>query len=183
VLTRATDVIERALGEARYLTRGELGVALERAGLPGRSNRLAHIMMYAELEGVICSGPRRGKQFTYALLADRVTAARRLSRDEAISELTRRYLRSHGPATIRDLVWWSGLKTGDARRGLEMIEARCREVDGLKYWMIGRAPPRASSARSAFTSCRCTTNIWWPIGISRRYLARDTRSGAFRMLW
>ncbi len=27
--------------------------------------------MHAELEGVICSGPRRGRQFTYALIAER----------------------------------------------------------------------------------------------------------------
>ncbi len=89
--------------------------------------------MYAELEGVICSGPRREKQFTYALLSDRAPEARCLPRDEALAELTRRYFRSHGPATVRDSVWWSGLRTADAKRGLEMNRARSDEVDGLKY--------------------------------------------------
>jgi hypothetical protein len=139
VMTRATSVIERALGDGRYLTRRELGAHLGRAGLPGNSMELAHIAMYAELEGVICSGPRRSKQFTYALLADRAPNARRLPRDEAIAELTRRYFRSHGPATIRDFVWWSGLRTADAKRGLEMNRARSHDVDGLTYWTLGHA--------------------------------------------
>ena len=139
VMTRATGVIERALGDHRSLTRRELGAHLVQAGLPGTSRELAHIAMYAELEGVICSGPRRGKQFTYALLADRAPDAPRLPRDEALAELTRRYYRSHGPATIRDFVWWSGLRTTDAKRGLEMNRARSLEVDGITYWSIGRA--------------------------------------------
>ena len=148
LMTRATSVIERALGDGRYLTRRELGAHLERAGLPGTSMELAHIAMYAELEGVICSGPRRGKQFTYALLAERAPTARPLPRDEAIAELTRRYFRSHGPATIRDFVWWSGLRTADARRGLEMNRARSHDVDGLTYWTLGRAAHSGSGRKT-----------------------------------
>ncbi|HEV2086281.1 MAG TPA: winged helix DNA-binding domain-containing protein, partial [Gemmatimonadales bacterium] len=137
-MTRAAGVFERALGDTGCLTRRELGAHLQRAGLPGGSMALAHMAMYAELEGLICSGPRRGKQSTYALVAERAPSAARLQRDEALAELTRRYFRSHGPATIRDFVWWSGLTTADARRGLEMNRARSRDVDGLTYWTIGR---------------------------------------------
>jgi hypothetical protein len=142
VMTRATGVIERALGDGHCRTRAELGDELERGGLPGKSMELAHLMMHAELEGVICSGPRRGKRLTYALLAERAPAARRLPRDEALAELTRRYFRSHGPATVRDFVWWSGLKTTDAKRGLEMNRARSREVDGLRYWSLNQSAAR-----------------------------------------
>ena len=148
VKTRAVDLIERTLGEQRYLTRRELGAELARAGMPAKSMHLAHLAMHAELEGIICSGPRRGKLSTYALLPDRAPDARRLARDEALAQLTRRYLRSHGPATLRDFVWWSGLTSADAKRGLEMIRARAREIDGLKYWAVGRDPhaPRAKTA-------------------------------------
>jgi hypothetical protein len=139
VMTRAAAVIERALGDGPPLTRQELGAHLSRAGLPAKAMELAHIMMYAELEALICSGPRRGNRFTYALLADRAPAARRLPRDEALAELTRRYYSSHGPATIRDFVWWSGLRASDAKLGLEMIRAKSHEVNGVKYWSIGRA--------------------------------------------
>jgi Winged helix DNA-binding domain len=140
VMTRGAGVIERALGDAGCLTRRELSTHLERAGLPARSTHLAHIMMHTELEGLICSGPRRGKQSTYALLAERAPAASPLPRDEALAQLTRRYLSSHGPATLRDYVWWSGLGTADARRGLEIVAAKSREIEGLTYWSIGREP-------------------------------------------
>jgi hypothetical protein len=135
-LARGTAVIERALSEGAHLTRGELGERLRRARSPMTSMRLAHLMMYAELEAVICSGPRRGKQFTYALVSERAPNAQRLDRDEALAELSRRYFRSHGPATIRDFVWWSGLTTPDAKRGVEMIRARREEVDGTSYWSL-----------------------------------------------
>jgi hypothetical protein len=149
VMTRATGIIERALGEARYLTRRELGAHLERAGLPGKSTHLAHIAMYAELEGVICSGPRRGTQLTYALLSDHVPSARRLSREEAVAELARRYFRSHGPATVRDFAWWSGLKVLEAKRGLEMNRAQAMDVDGLTYWGMGRTGDRGSRGKAS----------------------------------
>jgi hypothetical protein len=149
VMTRAAGIFERALGDHGCLTRRELGTHLQRAGLPSTSMAQAHIAMYAELEGLICSGPRRGKQSTYALVADRAPAAPRLQRDEALAELTRRYFRSHGPATIRDFVWWSGLTTADARRGLEMNRARSRDLDGLTYWTIGRDPRSAPRPKGA----------------------------------
>lgn len=136
-LTRGTALFERALRDRHYLTRAELGFRLERAGLAMKGQRLAHMVMHAELERVVCSGPRRGKQFTYALLAERAPKALRLSPEEALAELTRRYFRSHGPATIRDFVWWSGLRSADARRGLEINRARFEVVDGLTYWTIG----------------------------------------------
>jgi hypothetical protein len=138
-LVRSTRLIEAALGDRNYLTRAELGERLRRAGLTLDAIRLAHVAMYAELEGVICSGPRRAKQSTYALIAERAPNAISLSRNDALATLTRRYFSSHGPATIRDFVWWSGLPTADARLGLEMNNARRQEVNGLTYWTIGNS--------------------------------------------
>ena len=143
-LTRGTAVIERALGDSGHLTRAELAVRLQRAGLPMTGNRLARVVMHAELEGVICSGRRRERQFTYALLAERAPKARRLSRDEALATLARRFFNSHGPATIRDFVWWSGLTTSDTKQAIEMIRPRREEIDGLTYWTIGQ-PPRGAA--------------------------------------
>jgi hypothetical protein len=133
---RGTAVIERALRDKQYLTRKELAERLRDSNIELIGNRLAHLALYAELEGVICSGPLRGKQFTYALLEERAPKAPRLQRDEALAGLCRRYFSSHGPATIRDFVWWSGLTTADARRGVEMTRAVREEVDGRTYWSI-----------------------------------------------
>jgi hypothetical protein len=139
-LTRCTALIERALGGGPHLTRTELGDSLQRARLPMTGDRLARVVMHAELEAVICSGRRRERQSTYALIAERAPKARRLSRDEALATLGERFFQSHGPATIRDFAWWSGLTSADGKRAAEMIRARREVIDGLSYWTIGQSP-------------------------------------------
>src|SRR4051812_30084141 len=136
VLAKGRRVIERALRDGRQLTRAELGAALRRAGIEWDGVRLAHLMMNAELEGVVCSGARRGRQFTYALLGERAPQACTRDKDDALAELTRRYFTSHGPATLRDFSWWSGLPMADVRAGVELVKKTLAEevVDGLRYW-------------------------------------------------
>lgn len=133
--TRATAIFERAL-ENTALTRAELRQELARRGMTATAAQVSHLCMYAELEAVICSGPRRGRQATYALVSERAPHARLLTRDEAIAELVKRYFRSHGPATVADFAWWSGLTVGDAKRGLEINRATCKVVDSRSYWTL-----------------------------------------------
>jgi hypothetical protein len=112
---------------------------------------MGHILLRAELEGLICSGPIRGKQFTYALLEERVPrVTETIDPDEALLRLTLRYFRSHGPASLQDFVWWSGLTTADARRGIALAEGELRKVD--VYWSASNPPSnfRASDARADF---------------------------------
>jgi hypothetical protein len=145
---RVLSVFEHALRDGQYLTRGELGFELARAGIAASGIRLALLAIHAESEGILSSGPRRGKELTYGLLALRVPPAPRLSRDEALAELTKRYFKSHGPATIRDFVWWSGLTAIEARRGLEINGGRHHAVDGLTYWTIGDRPSRRTRRKN-----------------------------------
>lgn len=120
-LRRSTLAIEKALRDGACLTRNELRLHLERARVAVKDSiRCAYVLMYAELASLICSGPRKGAQFTYALFDRRVPAAAPISRDEALGELTRRYFQSRRPATLHDFVWWSGLTMADARRGVDI---------------------------------------------------------------
>jgi hypothetical protein len=130
-------VFERALQGGRHLTRLELADRLERNRIPARGQRLAALVMHAELEGVVCSGPRRGHQFTYALLEERVARAPTLKPNEALAELTRRYFASHGPATVRDFAWWSGLSVREVKTGIAMVKPTLdQRVRGdLTYWV------------------------------------------------
>ena len=146
-LSRGTRIIERALRDRRYRTRTELAADLLRRGLEVSGQRLAHLMMHAELECVVCSGPWRGRHSTYALIEERAPRVAAMKRDEALAELTRRFFSSHGPATIRDFVWWSGMTTADAKRGLEMVRAPREEIDGLTYWTAGPGARRRNIAR------------------------------------
>ena len=121
IFKRSNKVLTNALRGGKHLTRAVLKEALNKAGVAtGDAVRLAHLMLRAELDGVVCSGPRVGKQFTYALLEERVRPAKPLTREEALEKLARRYFTSHGPATLQDFTWWSGLTAADARRGMEM---------------------------------------------------------------
>ena len=156
-IARSRVVIERTLAGGHQRTRTEIGAALGKAGIPAAGQRLAYLMMNAELDQVICSGARRGKQFTYALLDERAPKVRVLARDEALAELTRRYFTSHGPATLKDYAWWSGLTMKDVRRGVEIVgRALLQETFGeLTCWSaaashaftrgsLGRVSPRAT---------------------------------------
>jgi hypothetical protein len=149
VARRSRTVLTKALRDGKQLTRAELGLVLERAKIQiTNSQRLAAIMMRAELDGVICSGARRGKQFTYALLEERVTGSTALERDAALFELARRYFTTRGPATVDDFAWWSGLTKADAKRGVDAAASQLEHasIAGRSYWSPATyAAPRISS--------------------------------------
>jgi Winged helix DNA-binding domain len=101
--------------------------------------------MRAELDGLICSGARRGNQFTYALLEELVPRPRTLERDEALHELATRYFSTRGPATADDFAWWSGLTKADAKRAAQSMGRALEQevIDGKPYWL----PTPARAAR------------------------------------
>ena len=153
VFRRSQKTMVRALNGGVHLTRRELKAVLQRAGIRADGvQRLAHIVMQAELDAVICSGPRVGKEFTYALLDERVPASRALSRDAALAELARRYFSSHGPAQLQDFIWWSGLTVGDARAAIVMAERRLErgDVNGRTYWWSASRRAGAAPSQTAF---------------------------------
>lgn len=138
IFQKANKVFVKALSGKKALTRQELNESLKKSGINTKDQMLAHIAMNAELDAVICSGPRRDGKFTYMLLEERVAKTKALSREESLYLLTQRYFTSHGPATIRDFVWWSGLKTDDARKGIEMNKPLLSNetIDNVLYWYI-----------------------------------------------
>lgn len=114
-LKRCHALLAKALAGGRHLTRAQLAEALERGKVSAQGFTLGYLLMHAELEGLIVSGPRVGRQFTYALMEDRVPRSRPLTREEALAELGRRYFASRGPATVHDLASWSGLTVAESR--------------------------------------------------------------------
>jgi hypothetical protein len=137
VYRQSGTALAKAMEGGKQFTRAEVTQALARAGIEAKGQRFIHLLMRAELEGLICSGARRGKQFTYALLAERAPAPfKKFSREEALAELTLRYFTSHGPATVQDFGWWSGLTLADGKAGIEMAGEQLdkESVDGKTYW-------------------------------------------------
>ena len=153
VFMHSNAVLAKALQGGKQFTRPELASVLQQAGIATDDlQRFTHIMMRAELDGIVCSGARRGKQFTYALLDERAPQARTLDRDEALAEFARRYFTSHGPATLQDFVWWSGLTVADARASLELVTPQLMHevVDGQTYWFSMSTPPAKDLSPTAY---------------------------------
>lgn len=148
VVARAATAIGAALAGGRHLTRAELGAVLRAAGITPDGQRLPHLLMGVELDGLITSGPRRGAQVTYALLEERAVPGGALDRADAVAELTRRYFQSHGPAQVQDFVWWSGLSVADARAGLARAGAALEHqvLEGKDYWFSAQVGPSDTAA-------------------------------------
>jgi hypothetical protein len=152
IFAKSCAMIHRTLEGGKTLTRAELAVYLTRAKVPADGLKLAYVMMHAELEGVVCSGPRKGKQFTYALLEERAPKAKILDRAEALAELAKRYFASHGPATVRDFAWWSGLTIGDAKKAVDSVRPilESTSLDNLELWSAEAPDGSPSRSGAAF---------------------------------
>jgi hypothetical protein len=153
VLSRCKAFFVKALQNGNNLTRTELADELQKNKIIARGQRLAHIMLHAELDGIVCSGPRRAKQFTYAFLEERAPKVqRKLDRDEALATLAQKYFTSHGPAQLKDFSWWSGLSTKDCNEALAMIKPKLVHVtsNDKTYWMPKDIPRLKSVSTNAF---------------------------------
>ena len=143
-LTRAMTALQRALEDGNHLTRAEVANVLSRATIATDGQRLAHIIYRAELESLVCSGPRNGKQITIALFDERVPKAaprsrpvsRPISRDDSLRELAMRYFTTRGPATRDDFRWWCQLPAADVQAAIELAAP---DTDGA-YYTLGAAP-------------------------------------------
>jgi hypothetical protein len=146
-MAHARDVVVDEIDAAGELTRPELAERLAGRGVVTSSRSGMFVMLllaHVELDGLICSGPRASGEHTYALLSQRVPAARVLERDEALAEIALRYFTSHGPATERDLAYWASLTLGDVRRGLAASRDRLESFDhdDREFWHApGERPP------------------------------------------
>ncbi|MDQ2888137.1 MAG: winged helix DNA-binding domain-containing protein [Chloroflexota bacterium] len=143
LFARSNTALTKALQGGKQLTRPELITVLQQAGIAtAGEQRLTYILFHAELDGIVCSGAMRGKQFTYATLDERAPQASTFDREEALAALSSRYFTSHGPATLQDFVWWSGLTMADARAGLAMVKSHFahEEIGGQTYWFSSSTP-------------------------------------------
>ena len=152
VFQRSNAAIEKALRDGAHLTRAEIGEFLRRERVRVHTpQHLGRMMMNAEVEGIVCSGACRGNKFTYGLLDLRAPSTAAIDRDEALSRLADRYFTSHGPATVHDFSWWSGLSVGDVRRAIEIRGKSLTEVmvAGVTMFMVERSSASASAEGSA----------------------------------
>lgn len=139
---KSNPTLENILSGGNHLTREELMIQLSMTIPDIDSSRMNHILLEAELDGLICSGMIKNKQHSFALVSERLKSKTNkvdFNRDEAIALITCKYFLSHGPATVKDFSWWSGLSIGDCNKGLEMVKNKLEfaENNKVKYLFNG----------------------------------------------
>jgi hypothetical protein len=146
------ELVQKMLAGGNHLTRKEIGVELNQHGVATAGQRLAYIVISAELRGLICSGPMRGAQHTYAVLDERVPPGLSYDADEALAELAFRFFAGHGPASLSDFTRWSSLTAADAKTGIATVGDRLAsmDVDGQRLWFDPEAPKLRSIPLTAY---------------------------------
>ncbi|WP_344690600.1 winged helix DNA-binding domain-containing protein [Blastococcus jejuensis] len=149
-IDRARAIGVEALRGGRRLRRAELLTALADAGVDTAGQRGYHLLWYLAQTGALCLGPVDGGEQRFVLTDEWIPAPRRLDPDEAVHELADRFFRGHGPATVKDLARWAGLRVTEARAGLASARdglARL-EVDGVEHWLDPETPDRLAACRA-----------------------------------
>ncbi len=147
LIARSREILMDALRGGICVPRPEVYRRLEAARIKTGGSRGLHLLWWHAHEGLLCLGPRAGKQQTFALLDEWLPPTPPRSREESLAELARRYFTSHGPATVRDFAWWSGLAAADAALALAMVKSELLAVtlENRTYWQSsGAATARAS---------------------------------------
>ena len=136
VFLRARKAFEKALRGGGQLTRDEMYGLLRSARITPEGQRGIHILQRLAQDGVLCFGPRKGKQQTFVLLDEWIPVGKQRPRGEALAELALRYFRGHGPATAQDFAWWTGLTLAEAKSGVDAAAAMLGRdsFGGRHYW-------------------------------------------------
>lgn len=133
------EALLHTLANHQACTRKELYAAFEHAGIaePSKRGRGSFILQYWAQEGLICFGPYRDKQQTFVLLAEHTNKSTDMSEDAALATLTMRYFASHGPATLQDFAWWSGLTAAEVRQGVALAGNTLGQItiDSKRYFL------------------------------------------------
>jgi hypothetical protein len=92
------------------------------------------------LHGLLCFGPDKGRNVTFVRPDQWLPDWREVEKDEAIQEVCRRYLASHGPATREEFARWWGFQPANARKVIESLEGEVVEVDrdGDRAYIVRR---------------------------------------------
>jgi hypothetical protein len=142
VIRHASKIVQAALSGGSALTRTALYEQLDARGIGTGQQRGMRILWWLAHEGLICCGPRAGKQHTFVLLDEWVPTPSSLTREEALALLARRYFAHHGPATLADFAWWTGLTVADANVAIEGARAHLfSETNNKTSWWSGAGAP------------------------------------------
>lgn len=149
IIKASANLLANALAGGKQLTRPELYQILEAAGIATSNQRGLHILSQLAHQQLLCFGARQAKQPTFTLLDEWVPDAPSLPLDQALPTLALRYFSGHGPATIQDLIWWSGLTSSAAKTAIAACGSQlAHEQIGDQHYYWGQDAPVPSLAHN-----------------------------------
>lgn len=136
-INKIREIIVDTTEKKGSVTKDDVEEAMALKGIMMDNHRLSYHIRYAELDGVICSGDLLPMKATYALSEKKIPRKEYIERDWALARLATKYFQSHSPATLEDFIWWSGLNTGDCKRGIDLIgnHLYCDSYKGKTFYL------------------------------------------------
>ena len=131
------QVFTDVLSKNRSVLKSDFAVALKDRGMAMPDQRLSYHIRLAEYSGMLCSGDLLPLKKSYSLTSEKLPACGAIPREEALALLARKYFRSHGPATLEDFSWWSGLGLIECKNGMDALGAELvrERWKGLEFFL------------------------------------------------
>ena len=152
VAEKTSELAADILRGGRALRRDDLIAEMEARDFTVAAAWKYHLTRYLSQTGMVVYGPIKNGEQLLVLASDWIAKPRLLEGEEALAELAVRYVASHGPATMEDLMWWCGLGQRAVSAGLAAAGKKVASVtaeDGRTYWLspeLAAASPAPSSA-------------------------------------
>jgi hypothetical protein len=140
-LDRVEELTRNALAGGTSLSRDEYLTMLAAGGVAPDGQRGYHIIFQLSQRAIVCWGPPAGTQQALVLVDDWIAPTPERDRAEAVQSFALRYFASHGPATERDLAWWTKLPLGDVREAIAGLgdQLTALTLDGVDYLIASSA--------------------------------------------
>src|ERR1700688_2212646 len=139
---RGVAVIRKTLAGGP-MARRQLRERLVSAGVLAEpvGQTLLHLIYHAAALGIVCSGPRMGRDDSFVLLDDWVPQSKGPRGPAALAELARRFFAAYGPASEAGFYAWTGLRSAVIRSAMATIGSELVEFPGSirGLWTLGPA--------------------------------------------
>jgi hypothetical protein len=145
------------------LTREQLGTEVEKiTRSEGMKERVrgswGPYLKPGSFRGKLCFGPNDGQRVRFTSPGSWVRGEiEHLDGEEALREITRRYLGAFGPVTREDLARWWGVQPAQGGRMLDALRGEIAPVDveGSAGWMLARHAKEAAAAQPIQVAPAC----------------------------
>lgn len=157
---RVIDATGAALSGGISLSRDDLAMVWQAAGVETPGNWRYHLLWFMSQTGIIVQGPLapagplgRVAEPLFALADEWITAPIDRDHDEALSELATRFTLGRGVVQEKDFAWWAGLGKRDTAKAFAEA-ARAGDiaqvqVNDITYWASSRIVAARAPSKSA----------------------------------